>query len=390
MCEANRRILFCSYHCFVDYTSGAAVSGMDLLRILTERGWDCRALSGSLLDTRERPVASVLERQKFAVKQLAARLLGLKVGKIPVEIFDGAMDPNERTAEGSHEFLALLEQRLEEFKPSAVITYGGFWLGRKIISRVKRRGIATVFWLRNCSYSQRNLFDGATAIIVPSRFAADFYRNRLGIACTAIPPPMDFERLLRTDIGERHVTFVNPLSTKGVYFFVRIAAVLAHRRSDIRLLVVESRGSENSLKRAGLALDRMSNLRVMPNTVDPRDFYRLTHVLLFPSLWSETFGRVAVEAMANGIPVLASRRGGVAEAVGDGGFLFDIPEKFTAESKVIPTAAEVEPWIRIIIRLWDDAAFYEEARQRCLAAAEAFRPERLAPLYEEALYRAMD
>jgi len=40
--------------------------------------------------------------------------------------------------------------------------------------------------------------------------------------------------------------------------------------------------------------------------------------LVFPSVWYETFGMVLVEAMAAGLPVLASGIAGVAETVGDG------------------------------------------------------------------------
>jgi glycosyltransferase involved in cell wall biosynthesis len=43
--------------------------------------------------------------------------------------------------------------------------------------------------------------------------------------------------------------------------------------------------------------------------------------LVFPSLWYETFGLVAVEAMAAGMPVLASDLGSVPDVVGDGGWL---------------------------------------------------------------------
>ncbi len=51
----------------------------------------------------------------------------------------------------------------------------------------------------------------------------------------------------------------------------------------------------------------------MANTLDPRHFYRVTRVLLVPTLVSEMFGRVAAEALANGIPVLASDRGALPE-----------------------------------------------------------------------------
>ena len=78
-----------------------------------------------------------------------------------------------------------------------------------------------------------------------------------------------------------------------------------------------------------------------------------------PSLWNESFGRAAAEAMLNGIPVLASNRGALPETIGDAGFLFDVPARYTPETREVPTAEEVEPWVEAIIRLWDDAAEYE-------------------------------
>jgi glycosyltransferase involved in cell wall biosynthesis len=52
---------------------------------------------------------------------------------------------------------------------------------------------------------------------------------------------------------------------------------------------------------------------------------RRAALLVFPSEWYETFGRVAIEAYAAGTPVLASRIGAVAEIVRDGvtGRLFE-------------------------------------------------------------------
>ena len=46
-------------------------------------------------------------------------------------------------------------------------------------------------------------------------------------------------------------------------------------------------------------------------------FYRRADVLVVPSL-SEAFGKPAVEAMASGLPVVATRVGGIPEVVADG------------------------------------------------------------------------
>jgi len=102
-----------------------------------------------------------------------------------------------------------------------------------------------------------------------------------------------------------------------------------------------------------------------------------------PSLVRESFPRVPMEACLNGIPVLATNRGGLKEVLEQAGFLLDLPEHYQPDSLVAPTAEELAPWLEKITRLWDDAAFYESERHRCLAAAEAWRPEILLPRYEE-------
>jgi glycosyltransferase involved in cell wall biosynthesis len=120
----------------------------------------------------------------------------------------------------------------------------------------------------------------------------------------------------------------------------------------------------------------------MANTPDPRDFYRVSRLVLMPSLWNESFGRVAAEAMLGGVPVLASTRGALPEVVGEAGLLFDIPARYTPATRQAPTAEEVAPWVDAIIRLWDNDALYDQQRRKCLAAAEAWRPEPIAKRHD--------
>jgi glycosyltransferase involved in cell wall biosynthesis len=93
--------------------------------------------------------------------------------------------------------------------------------------------------------------------------------------------------------------------------------------------------------------------------------------------------------MLNGVPVVASDRGGLPETLGRAGLLLPLPEHLTPESRRPPTAAEVAPWVETLLQLWDDPALYEAERQRCRAAAEAWRPERLGPRYEAFFARVL-
>jgi glycosyltransferase involved in cell wall biosynthesis len=88
-----------------------------------------------------------------------------------------------------------------------------------------------------------------------------------------------------------------------------------------------TRGSEATklLQRArGLA-----NLRISPPVPTGGRVYQRTRVVLAPSRWEETWGRIATEAHVNDIPVLASDRGGLPEAVGPGGLCLPIDVPLT-------------------------------------------------------------
>ena len=74
---------------------------------------------------------------------------------------------------------------------------------------------------------------------------------------------------------------------------------------------------------------------------------------------------------------------GLRIACDSGGFLFHIPERYTPETILVPTAEEVEPWVETIIRLWDDETLYRECSEKARAHAQQWHPDRLGPVYAE-------
>lgn len=109
-------------------------------------------------------------------------------------------------------------------------------------------------------------------------------------------------------------------------------------------------------------------------------FYRGAAAVVVPSLWFETFGLVAAEAMSHGVPVIGSRIGALAELIDDGvdGLLFE--------------PGDAEGLARQVRRLWDDpelrrrlgAAARDKARRRW---ADEHHQRQLAALYREVLGR---
>ncbi|MCI0463854.1 MAG: hypothetical protein L0Z62_43525, partial [Gemmataceae bacterium] len=206
--------------------------------------------------------------------------------------------------------MALLDRVVQRWQPDLLLTYGGHWLARELVRLAQQRHLPVVFALHNLEYQQADLFRGVAAVLVPSRFAQDHYRRTLGLDSTALLGPWDWERVRCPHVEGRYVTFVNPQPHKGVFVLARIALELGRRRPDIPLLVVEGRARADGLRDTGLDPRALRNLHVLANTPDPRAFYGVSRLLLVPSLCPETLSRVAVEGLINGIPVLASRRGG--------------------------------------------------------------------------------
>ena len=288
---------------------------------------------------------------------------------------------------------------LDKNRPDLVWTYGGDPVSMAVQQMAKQRGIPILFGLHNFAYRDAGPFRMADRVIVPTEFARQHYRESWGwpakscrwwsirdgwsVARNALTLPLPAAPTRRPDRteplpeGERtFVTFVNPEPRKGVHVFARIAEVLSRRRPDIPLLLVEGASKASFLPKLGIDLSGLKNC-VMPNTPDARQFLAATKILLMPSLM-ENAALVAMEAMFNGIPVLASNRGGLPETVGDAGFLFDIPARYTPETRDVPTAEEVEPWVETIIRLWDDAAEYERWSRAARERAQQWHPDRLA------------
>lgn len=395
--ETVRKIAFASPHCLIDCTSGAAIATLQALRFLNTLGFTCEAFCGSQLDAPEdadfdevlASQDSPYETRTVRIGSYEARMTFTLQGDVPVTIFQsGSTRGRWSNREEAEAFLAAFGTFLDKNRPETIVTYGGSPVAKAMVRAAKGRDIPIVFWLHNFSYQDAAAFMSVDYVVVPSDFSREYHWDKLGLACHTLANVIDAQRVMVAEAKATYVTFVNPDPNKGVYVFARIAEQLARRRPDIPILVVEGRSRSRSIQQTGLDLSWATSFNEMSNTPDPRDFYAVTKLLLMPSLWNESFGLVAAEAMLNGIPVLASNRGALPETVGDAGFLFPIPDCYTPATRTVPTAEEVEPWLETVIRLWEVPKLYEHWSRTAQRRAQRWLPEQLAPVYRQ-FFRAV-
>jgi len=106
---------------------------------------------------------------------------------------------------------------------------------------------------------------------------------------------------------------------------------------------------------------------------DVVELFKQARIAVVPSTWEEPFGRTALEGMAAGCAVIASRRGGLPEVLGEAGLLVE------------PTAESLSAALDALMR---DQQYCDSVGQQCLERARTvFDP---GPIHEKinALRRA--
>ena len=230
--------------------------------------------------------------------------------------------------------------------------------------------------MRGFGYYEPRHFADVDHAFTCSQYLTDVYREKVGLISTPIEPPIDWSSVIAPSESRAFVTFVHPAPHKGLLLFARLADMLGSRRPDIPILVVQSGRTGGALNAIpGIDFGKYPQIMAAPPVSKPADYFALTRILLVPSVWEEPFGRVAAEAMINGVPPIVGNRGALPHVVGGdfagggGGRVLPIPEWMTAETTRLPSEQELEPWYEAVCALWDDAALYQSmgARARQIA-----------------------
>ena len=116
-----------------------------------------------------------------------------------------------------------------------------------------------------------------------------------------------------------------------------LARALAHVTSDWQLKILGSGPSTIACPTArGLKISARVSFAPWVASGEMPQFYNSLDILAVPSLtqpnWKEQFGRVIMEAMACGVPVIGSDSGEIPQVIGDAGVI--VPERDATLSDV--------------------------------------------------------
>lgn len=208
---------------------------------------------------------------------------------------------------------------------------------------VERRLIATADAVVAASPQERvqmqRLYDASLSAVAVIPCGVDTERFRPADKAAA-------RRVLGLD-GAKVVLFVGRIAPlKGIDTLLEAVALLGPPLAgeDVRLVVVggdeASRGEIVRLEQRAVELDIGGRVRFVGAVAHEAlpDYYNAADVCVVPS-YHESFGMVAVEAMACGVPVVASRVGGLISTVREGetGYLIPwrCPEAFAERLELL-------------------------------------------------------
>jgi glycosyltransferase involved in cell wall biosynthesis len=181
-------------------------------------------------------------------------------------------------------------------------------------------------------------------VIYNNKYSKDLlkYPNK----STVLYPPINAAYNEKQSGKRKYVTLANLNSNKGGQQLIQIAKLLP----EMPFCGVEGFYEHQNIDRA------VKNITYLPpqNSVEKmKTVYADSKIILMPSKY-ESWGLVAAEALAQGIPVIAAPTFGLKENLGEAGIFID--------------RNDTKAWAKEIKRLYEDDNYYAE---RCKIAKEA-------------------
>lgn len=139
-------------------------------------------------------------------------------------------------------------------------------------------------------------------IIANSSFIAKKIEEKFKRESEIIYPLINLDKIINKDKTGQYITCIGSEIIKGREIIERIAKQMP----DNNFMIVG---------RNFLELEQKNNILYFPWTKNIEEVFKMTKILLIPSVINEAFGRVAIEAINFGVPCIGSNRGGISEVL---------------------------------------------------------------------------
>jgi glycosyltransferase involved in cell wall biosynthesis len=228
--------------------------------------------------------------------------------------------------------ISTIEVALKRIKPNWIITQL-LWSDVALSLAIKHK-IPSIY--RACKIPfELNLNSeeyNPNIIISASNYMQKYIREKWNRNSIVINPIIDFQKITsnkENNFDNEYILMFNPIKHKGGEIFKKIALM----NPDLNFAIVpgwgglkknnefdtnqikwidESLGYQESELPKEIDFSCVPNITILASRVNVAEIYSKAKIVCMPSIWEEVFGRVAIETLYNGIPLIASHVGELA------------------------------------------------------------------------------
>ena len=365
-------------HYWPPHVGGIETVAVEHARRLAERGWEVRVATSRLRGDPARARMGAVDVRRFPCANFPERVFNVPVPLMSPAMLTGlvreAGDADVVVAHGhvylGTQFAAVAANRTG--RPFVLVQHAPFIDYGPVLNVVERAADRTL---------GRRVIRAADAVVAVSGFTADFVRTLApGTEVAIVRSGVDERRFhaggsTRPPDRPTVLTVRRLVPRNGVDCLVE-----AWRRAglgDRADLVVGGAGPEAEHVEQLAASDPSVRLLGYVPDEELADLYRGADVFVLPSRSGEGFGLVALEAMASGLPVVATASGGIVDIVTDG-----------VNGRLVPPN-DVAALGAALTELVDDAPLRARLAQGALQSAEASSWDASIDALEDVLARAL-
>lgn len=395
-CLDVRTVVYLGDGCLIDPAGRSSRQGQEILRILARAGWQCSAITMSQFE---------LGRNSELLRSIpeldSVENAGTVVNLIDDELTHRILvtGSEERMSASTTEVDWATREAQEMFErlcPELVLMQCSDCYASSL-SGVKAKGAAVVMLAdRLDALTQwRGNWNCVDAILATSQAMGDHAARISGCKVYVLPnlvkPCFNGERnLLPARIArrqQRHITTFFPNLANGGLFFLNLVGQAQTMAPDLKFRAIESPSwGAADWRREGVATAELTMLEWTPYVDHFALAYEEASIVLAPAVRFEATNWEITQALASGVPILATRVGDIPEQIDGGGFLFDPPSAMVRDALATPGPKDLHLWLHYMRLLMRDDDFYYRAVRLALDAAR----RRYAPSREESLLSLID
>lgn len=357
------KILWMSPYSLHDISSGASIHSRYILESLQKVGFEVWSFSSFVFDRPYGGSSTFGDIKTLFETHSDTRIFNLDDRGIHY-IYVKCKTTTEmmRTSAEQDDFYEAFCDVLDLYKPDIVIGYGTGMDSYTCFAEAKRRGIGTVYLLFNGKHGHFT-FPNIDLVLTDSQMTATLYANRDQMNCVPIGQFIDPEYVIAKKREPTYITLVNPDFGKGVSIFAKLAKVCQTELPELQFLTINNRANfadkvirlyeidEKGEKVYPFTAQDFPNVFMSEATHDMRLIYEKAKVVMVPSLFYESWGRIASEAILNDIPVIGNDIGGIKDAIGAGGITITPSPRLINNPMLVPTDAEIRPYVDALKRV---------------------------------------